>query len=237
MNLCDDPISAEEKRVELGLSYQVINQVINQVSYQVWNQVRDQVRDQVRWLSFYDYFKEIGVISGEELRGLMELSKNCGWFSLYEKVVIFQHRPERISLSGGVLHNEKVSAIKYRGGRVEVYYLNGVKVPEWLVLTRAEDIDPRRVVEIENVQVRAEFIRKVGIDRVCYKLGRSVDKLGNYELIMVDFGDKRDRPYLKMKNPSVEELWHLEGVHPECLSVSSALKWRNGSSEVPVVLT
>ena len=156
---------------------------------------------------------------------------------LRERVVIFQHRPERISLRDGVLHNEKESAIRYRGGRVEVYCLNGVRVPDWLVLTRAEEIDPRRIVEIENVQIRAEFVRKVGIDRVCYKLGRSVDKVGEYELILVDFGDKRDRPYLKMRNASVPELWHLEGVHPLCDSVRSALEWRNGSNEVPVVLT
>ena len=289
--LCDDPISADENSVELGLSSQaykwnqvnnqiynqvnnqiynqvwdqVNNQIYNQVWDQVWDQVNNQVWDQVRdqvwdqvwdqiynqvrdqvynqvldqvyWLSFYDYFIEIGIIEGEGLRGLMELSKCCGFYSLYDDVVIFQHRPERISLRDGVLHNEKESAIRYRGGRLEIYCLNGVRVPEWLVLTKAEELDPRRILEIENVQIRAEFVRKVGIDRVCYKLGRSVDKVGDYELILVDFGDKRDRPYLKMRNPSVEELWHVEGVHPSCVDVRSALEWRNGSSEVPVVLT
>lgn len=42
-----------------------------------------------------------------------------------------------------------------------------------------------------------------------------------------------------MKNPSLEETWHFEGVHPNCKTVDEALAWRNGLDEFkePEVLT
>ena len=39
--------------------------------------------------------------------------------------------------------------------------------------------------------------------------------------------DGRIRPYLKMINPSTNDI-HFEGVHPQCNTVESALAWRNG---------
>jgi hypothetical protein len=45
---------------------------------------------------------------------------------------------------------------------------------------------------------------------------------------MVDYDDRGERPHLKMKNPSMD-LWHIEGVHPDCKTVKEALAWRNGT--------
>ena len=46
-----------------------------------------------------------------------------------------------------------------------------------------------------------------------------------YELLMLDLGDGRQRPYLKMRNPSIDT-WHVEGVGVECRTVLEALHWR-----------
>jgi hypothetical protein len=54
--------------------------------------------------------------------------------------------------------------------------------------------------------------------------------------LLLNLGDGRNRPYLKMINPSIGT-YHIEGVHPECKTVKEALIWRNQSEETPAVLT
>ena len=117
-----------------------------------------------------------------------------------------------------------------------VWALNGVRVPPWLAELRAEEIDPARFGEIENAEVRREFVRKVGIERILHNLkAKTIDKRGDYELVLLELGDGLQRPYLKMLNPSIG-VWHAEGVHPDCTTIAEALAWRNGTEEVPIAL-
>ena len=184
-------------------------------------------------MSFYDYcLNELKLKCCSELVPLMELAQHCGWWAPYKGYVILQDRPCAIHRNEeNRLHNESGMAVEYRDGW-GVHALNGVRVPDWLVETKSGDLDPHKLTNIDNAQVRAEFVRKVGIDRCWYKLAQVVDKSGDYELGLIE-----KKPYLKMLNPSVPELWHVEGVHPSCDSVLSALRWRNGTDEVPVQLT
>ena len=129
-------------------------------------------------------------------------------------------------------------AIEYPDGW-GVWALHGVRVPASLVTTAATDLDARKwIVKQPNAEVRREAVRKIGIERVCQQLGAMVtDRQGEmYELLMLDIGDGRRRPYLKMRNASIG-VWHVEGVHPNCKTVEEALKWRNGTDLTPTVLT
>ena len=219
-------------------------QVQDQVMLQIWEQIDDQVDKvfgphDVSWLSLYDYYLQVLKLDCvKPIVPLINLAKHCGWWAPYENVCHIQHRPQEIHMHNKLLHKDGGPAILYRDG-LSAWALNGVRVPQWLSETRTENIDPRKLLEIDNAQVRAEFVRKVGIERVCYALkAKCVDKKGNYELLMLDLQDGRNRPHLKMLNPSVPDLWHIEGVHPDCVDVASALKWRNGGiEEAPTVLT
>ena len=53
---------------------------------------------------------------------------------------------------------------------------------------------------------------------------------GKYELLTLDVGDGRIRPYLKMLNPSINEAC-IEGVRPEIKTVKEAICYRNGLNE------
>ncbi len=65
------------------------------------------------------------------------------------------------------------------------------------------------------------------MDRIVNELEtKKLDSWGLYDLILLDLGDNRERPYLKMLNPSTET-YHIEGVPPVCKTVKSALMWRN----------
>jgi len=63
-----------------------------------------------------------------------------------------------------------------------------------------------------------------------------IDRKGDYELLLLDLGDGRRRPYLKMRNPSLG-VYHIEGVHPDCSTVVEALRWRNGSDLEPELIS
>jgi hypothetical protein len=42
---------------------------------------------------------------------------------------------------------------------------------------------------LKNVEVRREFIRKVGVEQLCQNIGSEmIDKDGNYELHLIDLG-------------------------------------------------
>ncbi len=181
--------------------HQVRNQVRDQVNKQVGHPVFTQVWDQEHgnyqapWWGYYEFcLKELKLDCVKPLIPLINLAKYCGWWAPYKDICLIQHRPKEIHLDQEKqLHKEGGPALSYRDG-FSLWNLNGVKVPQWLAETRTEDIDPRKLLEIDNAQVRTEFVRKVGIDRVCYSLkAKCVDKQGSYELLMLDLGDERKR--------------------------------------------
>jgi hypothetical protein len=135
------------------------------------------------------------------------------------------------------LHKDGGPAIEYRDG-LKIWALNGVRVEKWLAETPAEQLDPQEFAKITNVEIRREFIRKVGIERLVEKLGAEVvDTQDNYELLLVNLGGETGKwPYLKMKNPSIG-VYHLEAVDKDIKTVKKALEWRNQSAIAPSQLT
>jgi hypothetical protein len=216
----------------------------------VWDSVWDSVRDSVRnsgygqhdanWLGFYDYFKNELKLKKqtEKLNGLWIVAQNAGWFLPNEKICWISERHNVCKLNNrGVIHCESGPTIAYPDG-FEIYGLNGVRVSKEIVMTPAEKLDTKILLKENNVEVRREIVRKIGIDKVCKDLGaKCIDKQDDYELLVLDIGDNRRRPYLKMKNPSLLGVYHLEGVHPDCDTVEKALNFRNGTEEKPLILT
>lgn len=121
-----------------------------------------------------------------------------------------------------------------------LWFLNGVLVSQDLVETPAEKLNPRLLLKATNAEVRREIVRKIGIERVCAALATKIlDKSGEYELLSLDLGDGRSRPYLKMRNPSIG-VYHIEGVAPHITTVRQAINWRAGNDQeewTPEVLT
>ena len=234
---------------------QVWEQVSEQVERRVWDRAGGQVRDLVKgqvwdqviaqvwgshesgWLSFYDYFYRVaGLEVVERLSGLIELAQCCGWWAPYRNMAILQHRHCELHLNAAhQIHNERGAAVLYRDG-LAVWALNGVRVPRWLVETPAEQIDPLAFSKEENAQIRREIVRKVGVERLCAKLGSKIlDQRGDYELHLINLGGATGSwPYLKMKNPSIG-VYHMEAVAKECSTVEQALAFRNGGDLIHIV--
>jgi len=160
----------------------------------------------------------------------------CYWWPNKDFIMVC-NRPKHIHRNrNGQLHSETEQAIEWPDGW-GLYMLNGVRVTKELVETPREKLDPHIIIKESNAEVRREIVRKIGIEKVCQVLTTKVlDKKGKYELLLLDLGDTRQRPYLKMINPSTGT-YHIEGVEPQIKTVEDALNWRNGTKEEPLILT
>lgn len=195
------------------------------------------------WTAFCDFFQRIGVEYDKEWKFDIwrDFVLKSGVFAtvLCENVAFVCIRPCIVKRNeNDDLHCVDGPAIAWRDGYCE-YALNGVWMTEELVMTKAENLDSKIILKEKNAEVRREIVRKIGIEKICNDLGsRCIEKSpdGMYELLTLDLGDNRHRPYLKMKNPSIGT-YHIEGVHPDCNTLEQAFKFRNGTDEKPLILT
>ena len=227
--------------------------VRDSVRASVWASVLDSVGDSVRdsvyrcgyglhdahWIGFLETFGRFG-LDVSRLAGLTGLTQTCGWYWPFSNAVILTERPCALHRNArGQLHSESGLAIAYPDGW-GVYALNGVRVPAQLVTTPAESLDSQFLLKERNVEIRREFVRKAGIEKVCQDLhAKRIDQWGDYELLLLDMGDERRRPFLKMRNPSIG-VFHVEGVPPHIQTVRQAINWRAGDETkdwTPEVLT
>lgn len=202
------------------------------------------------WLGFYDFFLEqFQMKEIEKLVPLMDLAKaGIGWSWCFEEVAVVSPQPSALHMKNERLHNTTGPAIHYKDG-FDVYAMNGVIFEGDMtkfVTTPAGELNANEVLNIKNVEQRAETIKKVGIAKLFTAL--KPEKLDNstvnglpYELFRVSIGYPVPRIYLKMNNPSVDEV-HIEAVHPDCKTVNEALNYRNQGKvsdlfTAPMVLT
>ena len=179
------------------------------------------------YVYFYKYFRDVLGIKYEADFELLEDSVNFGLiYPLENGIVIISERWKTIERKGTQLHCETGPAWEYKDGS-KGWSLNGIVVPQWLVETPAEKLDPKQFSEIENVEVRKEFIRKMGVEILVHKLGaKEIDKQGDYSLLEVDLGKQVGNwRYLKMMNPSIGA-WHMECVGRDCNTVQEAINFR-----------
>ena len=242
---------------------QVINQVMDpvndqvndQVSYQVSYQVREQVWDQVEkqvsnkvsvfvwpfldgnfnasYMSFIDYIENcLKIKISSKFKYYKELTKLSLIYPL-KNITIMSQKPIEIHMREGILHNENGMSIRYADG-FGCYTLNGVPVPEWLVLTKKEAIKSMQILEEKNVEVRREILRKMGPELFIQNLQcKSIEKSGDgiYELYNVPIVNDIYANYIMMQNPSID-VKHFECVPVECDCIEKALAWRNNQWEI-----
>jgi hypothetical protein len=131
------------------------------------------------------------------------------------------------------LHSTEKAALEYHD-TWGVYRSNNVTMPKHFIETPADQITKEMFLKETNADVRREVSRKLGINKTVEMLGAEVvdtykSKVGGkYELLMIDFNNNgTKRPYLKMQNPSLEDVYHIEGIKPGIKTVKDAIMYRN----------
>ena len=239
-----------EQQVEQQVRQQVRQQVGQQVGQQVEQQVRQQVEQQVgsfvwpyldgHWWASYrvwiDYFAEVLKLELPDRSLIDDMMTFDLIYPLENGAVVYSDCPF-VHRNASGLHMDGGPALEYADG-TRCWGLNGVGVPRELAETKAEELECKKWIQEQNAEVRREFVRKVGVERLMVKLGsKRLDKKEDYELHEIDLGGRTGAwPALKMLNPSIG-IWHVEWVDKACKTVREALTWRNQSDAKPVSLT
>ncbi len=187
------------------------------------------------WVGFYEFFKnEVGLIEEtKEIDNIIQITNHAGWIWCFEKAIVCSEMPIQTNVNEeGNLHNFNGPAIEWADGE-GLYYFNNVKVSKEIALKETSKITKKDILSEENVDIRREIIRKVGIEKAIEMLdAKTIHKFtskvgGKYELLQIDYDGKGSlRPYLKMKSKSIDAI-HIEGIAPSLNSVEDAICFRN----------
>jgi hypothetical protein len=198
-------------------------------------------------IAFYLYFlRELSVEDVREILPFAEVQEASTWQRFAGDTIFLTEKPVTFNFTCApgangqvlcpVLHCDNGPALRYSDD-FSIWALNGRIVPRKIVETPWDQLDARLILKERNAETRLEIVRKMGIERVCSKLNaKCIDQQGEYELLLLNLAKDGERPYLKMLNPSTGT-YHIEGVIPGLKTVKEALVWRNGTAEVPKVLT
>ena len=161
-----------------------------------------------------------------------KICESVNYIWVNKNFVMVCARPKHIyKNNNGQLHCENGKAIEYPDGW-GLYMLNGVRVPEWLVKTPSEKIDPALALKESNADIQREIIRKVGAERmlkVCN--AKTLDdwndpKTGyNYKLMEMSVGNNIQRKYLYFEHASMKGIFYAKPVPPECKKSIEARAW------------
>jgi len=206
----------------------------------------------VYWKALYTFGERIGVKYAEEQSDLLRLwmreSRGLHWWAPFDGVVLVSERPTILQLNDkGELHCENGPAFEYSDGW-NGFYLNGIHVPETLVMTAAEHLDMEFFKTEKNADVRTEFVRKFGIERMVDQ-GKLKDSYKNYPADKFPFWHKSAyelwdmtalfpgldyQPYLKMLNQTTD-IWHMEALSPDATTLDKAIDERFGGRRLDIV--
>jgi len=191
------------------------------------------------YFSYYKYLVDEGLVTiPDDLRTKFEAwVATCVLGPIYplEEICIVCQKPKVINMLNKKIHCESGPAISY-GPDFNIFALNGVKVPEYLAVTPEEELDIKYFKTIKNAEVRTEFVRKFGIERML-DYGKIVDShtqysdewytKSQYELWDMQslFEGINYAPHLKMTNQTTG-IFHVEAVSPECKTIPEAVEDR-----------
>lgn len=164
---------------------QIYEQLVVPVTQQTWSSVAEPLRAMMTinngsligrqtwecgfgshdagWVSHYDFLRAIGIKGTENLDGIIQLTKSCGWWWPYKDLCILTERPVAIKRDNrGRLHNEKGMVVRYADNWGFCAW-HGVIVPDDVIILK-EPITIERIAAERNVEVRRVLIERFGLD-------------------------------------------------------------------------
>lgn len=184
------------------------------------------------WLSFYDFFSRIGVEGLEQLDGLKEAARWCGWWWPMENIAVISERPLTLHRDDqGRLHCEDAKAISYNDSW-GLYVYHGVNVQDY-VIERPETITIDDIMKESNAEIRRIKIERVGEDnflqRANAELLNESPKYG--KLWRVPFENGNDDPWVAVQvinstaEPDGSRRRFVIPVPPDMQTAEQAVAW------------
>jgi len=178
------------------------------------------------WICYYQFpRKYLNITYKKEYSEILDLwdniGRSIGWWYPYENICFISDRPKEIHKKGIRLHNEKGAALSFRDG-YSLWFLNGIDVGEKIVMTPSEKLDPELALNEKNVDIQREIIRKIGAERMLYKLqATSIDDWTDpitglkYSLKEMKLKSGINRKYLYYEHASLKGVFYAQPVPPE----------------------
>ena len=169
----------------------------------------------------------------EKYQAWEDAAKYGGFRVMHQEFCLVSDFPEVLKVnSQNRPHCENGPSHRWRDG-FEIYHLNGIRVPKWLVMTDAGKIDPQLALTEKNVDVQREIIRKIGAERMLKATNAKVldvfiDRHTNggneYKLMEMEVGQIK-RKYLYYEHASLPGVWYAKPVPPETKRAIHARAW------------
>ena len=190
------------------------------------------------WVSFYDFFTQIGVINHEKYNEF----KNVILSGIYDTIqlngfCIVSNLPKRIIRNErGLLHNPNGPAIEFKDGYSQ-YYINGRNLPSWIWEKAAKnEITKEMFLAEKNSDIKGGIYAVLGQKRMMEMLGAvEIDRQqiihANGDIESVTLLKTKDRfpeidnqpfAWVKMICPSTGTEY-LQGVSPEHTNALNAI--------------
>ena len=220
-------VSQVENQVRNQVASQVWNQEENQVASQVWNKVRNRVRSQIwgkglnyfnfgyfadysdfGWVSFYDFFSQIGILKNKEFNQYKKLI-DTGIFATIQmdKLCIVSSMPTKICRSGTKLHNPDGYAVEFADGYGQ-HYLYGVYFsPE--DFEKVKTMTTKEALNIKNIEQRMAILKLFGAEKILNEMGAKLidsSERGN-KLYSIDGITSKTEKILKYVCPSTGRIY------------------------------
>jgi hypothetical protein len=182
--------------------------------------------------SMRDVIKLSGLTCWDKYQAWEDCAKEGGFRVMHDEFCIVSDFPKEIHRDKqNRPHCETGPSHLWRDG-FSIYHLNGVKVPEWVVMTPAEKIDPKQALEEKNADVQREIIRKIGPEKMLLALNaKTIDeahdpKTGlSYALKEMKVGNSINRKYLWFEHASMPGVFYAKPVPPETQKALHGRAW------------
>ena len=246
------------------LIHKKVLQVESQVGSQVWSQVESQNLEytvpyfgtayDAGWLSFYDFFARIKVITNKKLNDYINSNKLFYEIFYFDGYIFATRFPKKILREeSGQLHSMQEAAVQWRDGHTN-HFIRGVPFTEelWLKIHNKE-LTPEEAIKLENIEQRTVSLQEIGYQIVLQKLGaKELDvhkeiivpnSAWDWVLRLVKLDYKKEIEYklyeLDLKDHDkparfVQVEWFtsdgykketLLRVHPDCQTAMQAVGW------------
>ena len=148
---------------------------------------REEIRDSAyvstwwgSWAAWYEFADEVCQVEFDKnkFNRFTKFVENIHYSIAFDETIYISQKPEELHYEGDRLHADLKPAIKYKDG-FGVYALNGVLVPEEMVMTPADELSMEYYKTISSADIRTEFIAKVGIHRM-FEHGKKIDSYEKY---------------------------------------------------------
>jgi hypothetical protein len=261
----DSQVWSQVRSQVVSVASQVESQVWTQVKSQVESQIMSQVESQAKsqffaeqseglgdwagFISYYDYFAQIGVVNHKPFFEWRDYLKSGIWsVDYFDGCVIISRLPTKvIKDEAGRLHSLTEPAVQW-ADHLDNHFIHGVAfTPELWESVVKKTITAKDAISLPNVEQRTVACQTIGYDTVVAELGaRTVDrqtrptpdgKALHYQLLEIKLNDDLDRPakFLKVECPSTGKETLLR-VHPSMRKVRTALAWTFGMKPDDYVL-